>query len=80
VAGARSWQDLRAAGAAFRGLISVAPEHSKEELVEVMVQLVPYVGVAAAINGVIACREVFAADDRKSKAREARMPAVVGRA
>lgn len=42
-------------------------------------QLVPYVGVAAAINGVIACREVFAADDRKPKAGEARMPAVVGR-
>jgi len=25
-----------------------------------MMQLVPYVGVAAAINGVAACREVFA--------------------
>ena len=36
---------------------------SREELVEIMMQLVPYVGVAAAINGVIACREVFAAQD-----------------
>lgn len=38
---------------------------SREELVEVMMQLVPYVGVAAAINGVIACREVFAGQDAK---------------
>ncbi len=36
---------------------------SREELVEIMMQLVPYVGVAAAINGVIACREVFVAQD-----------------
>jgi 4-carboxymuconolactone decarboxylase len=36
---------------------------SREELVEIMTQLVPYVGLAAAINGVIACREVFAAKD-----------------
>jgi 4-carboxymuconolactone decarboxylase len=35
------------------------------ELVEIMMQLVPYVGVAAAINGVAACREVFAAADKK---------------
>ena len=27
--------------------------------------VVPYVGVAAAINGVVACREVFAAADKK---------------
>jgi len=39
---------------------------SREELVEMMTQLVPYVGVAAAINGVTACREVFAEDDKKS--------------
>lgn len=39
---------------------------SREELVEIMMQLVPYVGVAAAINGVIACREVFAAQDAKT--------------
>ena len=38
---------------------------SREELVEIMMQLVPYVGVAAAINGVAACREVFAAADKK---------------
>ena len=30
-----------------------------------MMQLVPYVGVAAAINGVAACSEVFAAADKK---------------
>lgn len=38
---------------------------SREELVEIMMQLVPYVGVAAAINGVAACRDVFAAQDKK---------------
>ncbi|MBA2400794.1 MAG: carboxymuconolactone decarboxylase family protein [Bradyrhizobium sp.] len=38
---------------------------TREELVEIMMQLVPYVGVAAAINGVAACREVFAAADKK---------------
>jgi 4-carboxymuconolactone decarboxylase len=38
---------------------------AREELVEIMMQLVPYVGVAAAINGVAACREVFAAIDKK---------------
>jgi len=38
---------------------------SREELVEVMMQLVPYVGVAAAINGVSACREAFLAEDQK---------------
>jgi 4-carboxymuconolactone decarboxylase len=37
---------------------------TREQLVEVMMQLVPYVGVAAAINGVAACREVFAAADK----------------
>lgn len=37
----------------------------REELVEIMMQLVPYVGVAAAINGVAACREVFAGLDNK---------------
>src|ERR1700687_3688180 len=38
---------------------------TREEMVEIMMQLVPYVGVAAAINGVAACREVFAAADHK---------------
>jgi 4-carboxymuconolactone decarboxylase len=38
---------------------------TREELVETMMQLVPYVGVAAAINGVAACRDVFAAADKK---------------
>ena len=38
---------------------------TREELVEIMMQLVPYVGVAAAINGVAACREVFAIQDKK---------------
>lgn len=38
---------------------------TRDELAEIMMQLVPYVGVAAAINGVVACREVFAAADKK---------------
>src|ERR1700731_5419449 len=38
---------------------------TRQELIEIMMQLVPYVGVAAAINGVAACREVFAAADKK---------------
>ena len=38
----------------------------REELVEIMMQLVPYVGVAAAINGVTACRDVFSDEDRKN--------------
>jgi 4-carboxymuconolactone decarboxylase len=38
---------------------------SREELVEIMMQLVPFVGDAAAINGVAACRDVFAAADKK---------------
>jgi 4-carboxymuconolactone decarboxylase len=37
---------------------------ARDELVEIMMQLVPYVGVAAAINGIAACREVFAAADK----------------
>jgi 4-carboxymuconolactone decarboxylase len=40
---------------------------SREQLIGVMMQIVPYVGVAAAINGVTACREVFAAEDQKRK-------------
>ena len=40
---------------------------SREELVEVMMQLVPYVGVAAAINGVTACRDVFTAEDQTTR-------------
>ncbi len=36
----------------------------REELIEIMLQLVPYAGVATAINGVIACREVFAKHDQ----------------
>lgn len=38
---------------------------TREQLVEIMMQLVPFVGVAAGINGVAACREVFAAADKK---------------
>src|SRR3978361_1447738 len=38
---------------------------TREELVEIMMQLVPYVGVAAAINGGAACREVVAAAGHK---------------
>jgi len=38
---------------------------TREELIEIMMQLVPYSGVATAINGVIACREVFAKLDSK---------------
>jgi 4-carboxymuconolactone decarboxylase len=37
---------------------------TREELVEIMMQIAPFVGVAAAINGVAACREVFAAADQ----------------
>ncbi|MDB5519309.1 MAG: 4-carboxymuconolactone decarboxylase [Tardiphaga sp.] len=37
---------------------------TREELVEIMMQLTPFVGVAAAINGVATCREVFAAADK----------------
>lgn len=37
----------------------------RDELIEIMMQLVPYVGVAAAINGVVGCREVFVAADKK---------------
>ena len=36
-----------------------------EELIEIMMQLVPYVGVAAAINEVAACRDVFASADKR---------------
>jgi 4-carboxymuconolactone decarboxylase len=32
---------------------------SREEIVEVMVQLVPFVGIPAALNGLAVCREVF---------------------
>src|ERR1700682_1437108 len=38
---------------------------TREELVEIMMQLVPYVGAAAPITGVPPCREVFAAADKK---------------
>lgn len=38
---------------------------AREELIEIMMQLVPYVGVAAAINGVAACRDVFASADQR---------------
>jgi 4-carboxymuconolactone decarboxylase len=39
---------------------------AREELIEVMLQLIPYCGVATAINGVNACRDVFTgADERK---------------
>ena len=38
---------------------------TREELVEIMMQLVPYVGVAAAINGIAACREVFTTQDKE---------------
>lgn len=37
----------------------------REELIAIMVQLAAFVGVPAAINGVAACREVFAAQDAK---------------
>lgn len=40
---------------------------SRKELVEIMTQLVPYAGIASAINGVNACRDVFAAEDAKKK-------------
>lgn len=37
---------------------------TREELIEIMMQLVPYAGVATAINGVAACRDVFAKLDK----------------
>jgi 4-carboxymuconolactone decarboxylase len=37
---------------------------SRDGIVEIMLQLVPYAGVATAINGLAACRDVFAAQDR----------------
>jgi 4-carboxymuconolactone decarboxylase len=40
---------------------------TREELIEIMMQLLPYVGMPTAINGVIACREVFAAADKGEK-------------
>ena len=38
---------------------------AREELIEIMLQLIPYCGVATAINGVNACRDVFTATDEK---------------
>ncbi len=40
---------------------------SRQELVAIMVQLAAFAGVPAAINGVAACREVFAAADGGKK-------------
>ena len=37
----------------------------REELIAIMVQLAAFAGVPAAINGVAACRDVFAAQDGK---------------
>jgi 4-carboxymuconolactone decarboxylase len=37
---------------------------TRDELVEIMLQLVPYAGVATAINGLAACRDAFTAQDR----------------
>ena len=37
---------------------------TRDQLVEIMMQLAPFAGVAAAINGVAACREVFSAADK----------------
>ena len=37
---------------------------TREELVEIMLQLVPYAGVATALNGLTACRDAFAAQER----------------
>jgi len=38
---------------------------ARDELIEIMLQLIPYCGVATAINGVNACRDVFAAADEQ---------------
>jgi 4-carboxymuconolactone decarboxylase len=40
---------------------------SRQELIAIMVQLAGFAGVPAAINGVTACREVFAAQDGAKK-------------
>src|SRR5258708_25021239 len=39
---------------------------TREELVEIMMQLVPYVGVSAAINRVAGCKDAFAAADQSA--------------
>ncbi len=58
---------LGTAGPQLRNHINAALRTgvSRQELVEIMMQLLPFVGVPAAINGVAACREVFAAADGK---------------
>lgn len=38
---------------------------TREELVEIMLQLVPYTGVVTAINGMAACRDAFEKHQRK---------------
>ena len=38
---------------------------TREELVEIMMQIAPFAVIAAAINGVAACREVFAPADKQ---------------
>lgn len=48
-------------GAALRAGVS------RQELVAIMVQLAAFAGLPAAINGVAACREVFAAADGAKK-------------
>jgi 4-carboxymuconolactone decarboxylase len=47
-----------------RPLGDIAPGPATYVLEKIMMQLVPFVGVAAAINGTAACREVFAAADQ----------------
>ena len=59
LAGSPTLDKIRSSGALRCGVL-------REELVEIMMQLVPYVGVAAAINGVTACRDVFSDEDRKN--------------
>jgi 4-carboxymuconolactone decarboxylase len=44
-----------------RPLGGIAPDPATYVLEKIMMQLVPFVGVATAINGTAACREVFAA-------------------
>ena len=42
----------------------IAPDPATYVLEKIMMPLVPFVGVAPAINGTAACREVFAAADQ----------------
>jgi 4-carboxymuconolactone decarboxylase len=43
---------------------------TREELIELMLQLVPYAGLVTAINGLSACRDAFEKHDRAAVAKK----------